>query len=86
MAKQRGAGAKGKSAKRTPREKTIVVPMAVRVSVELYERFMNAVHALSGPPEQLRYASTIRAAVEREVERLERKYNRARGFPPRPLR
>ena len=75
--------ATGKSTSRVTREKTIIVPMAVRVSVELYERFMNAVHALSGPPEQLRYASTLRAAVEREVSRLEKKHNGGRPFPNR---
>lgn len=69
---------------REPREKTIVVPIAVRVSVDLYERFMNAVYALSGPPHNLRYASTIRGAIEREVQRLERKHNDGRPFPPRP--
>lgn len=54
-----------------------------RVEDELHERFLNAVDALSGPPERLRYVSVLRSALEREVDRLEKKHNASKPFPAR---
>jgi hypothetical protein len=58
--------------------------ISFRIPADLYDRFLNAIDALSGPPERLRYVSEGRAMVEREVERLERKHNGGKPFPRRP--
>jgi hypothetical protein len=58
--------------------------VSFRVPADVYERFLNAIDALSGPPERLRYTSAGRAMLEREVIRLERKYRKGKPFPPRP--
>lgn len=58
--------------------------LSFRVPDDLNDRFLNAVDALSGPPERLTYVSLGRAAIEREVERLEKKHNSGKPFPQRP--
>lgn len=58
--------------------------ISFRVPADLESRFLNAVGACAGQPEYMNYTKAGRLAVEREVERLERKYNKGRPFPQRP--
>ena len=58
--------------------------ISVRVSEELHNRYLNAVDALAGPPERLTYVSLGRTAIEREIERLEKKHHGGKPFPQRP--
>lgn len=50
---------------------------------ELADRIRNAVYHLSGPPHRLTMAALAEAALQREVERLEREANDAAPFPDR---
>lgn len=58
--------------------------ISFRAPGELYDRWLNAIDALSGPPERMRYVSAGRSMLEREVLRLEKKYNRGKPFSHRP--
>lgn len=75
-------------AKRQPKApavtRTVYKVISIRVPEALNERYLNAVDALAGPPERLTYVSLGRAALLREVERLEKKHNEGKPFPRRP--
>lgn len=90
MAKQRGGlnRAAGASALRAVISQPDTSAMeakqvSFRVPADVHERFLNAIDALSGPPERLRYTAVGRAMLEREVERLEKKHNGGKPFPQR---
>jgi hypothetical protein len=58
--------------------------VSFRIPLDLHNRLQNAVDALSGPPERLKIINVAQTALEREVERLEKKHNGGKPFPQRP--
>jgi len=68
----------------TPKRQTVTF----HLPVDLIERARDTVYALSGPPEQLTLAGVVSQALERELERIEKKHNKGKPFPSRkgPLR
>lgn len=66
---------------RQPRRRRTRV--SFHLSHDLAERIRNAVYHLSGPPHRLTMAALAEAALQREVERLEREANGAAPFPGR---